>query len=249
MKLTELSVLYGLVGMGCALVVLLRPAEQRGRLVDAVLLLGLWPLYGPFVVARWQGRDEGVTGREAAFLAALRRAGGTPLAALLPDQDTVLALGRRLRVAAGKVVEIDALLGQPGFSESNALERRRQLEQRGATTCALSTATMRIQNIRRLRQLRDRFARELDEVGELLQQLHTQAEVVRFAGTPDAGTRELVDELVSRVEGLDRMLDDDPDPLWPIGDYAEPPAKPEQATAGASLPETPHPLGPLSPTP
>jgi hypothetical protein len=210
MRLIELAVLYGLVGVGCALVVVLGRGERRGRFVDALLLVPLWPLYGPFVVARWQGGDELLTGREAAFVSALRRARGTPLAELLPDQQAVQALARRLRVAAGKVVEIDQLLGQPEFSESDAVGRMRELEQRGASACAQSTAGMRIQNIRRLRRLRDRFARELDEVGELLQQLHTQAEVVRLAGAPDAGTRDLVAELVSRVEGLDHMLDDDP---------------------------------------
>jgi hypothetical protein len=33
---------------------------------------------------------------------------------------------------------------------------------------------------------------------------------VRIAGVADDETRDLVQELVSRVEGLDRMLDDDP---------------------------------------
>jgi hypothetical protein len=58
--------------------------------------------------------------------------------------------------------------------------------------------------------MRDRFARELDEVGELLDQLITQAELVRLAGSADASAAELVREIVSRVEGLDQMLDDDP---------------------------------------
>ena len=67
-----------------------------------------------------------------------------------------------------------------------------------------------MQNIRRLRAIRDRYARELDEVGELLAQLTTQVEVVRLAGSADASAADLVRELLARVEGLDEMLDDTP---------------------------------------
>lgn len=213
MKLLELGLLYGLIGVGCGLVLLLRRAEVGGSWTDAVLLTGFWPIYGPFLLARMQGTDEGPEGSEVAFLAALRRARGTPLAVLLPDQRNVTALARRLRVAAGKVQEIDAILARPEFQERSARQRQRELEARGASECALSTASIRIQNIRRLRALRDRFARELDEVEELLSQLRTQVEVVRLAGAADDETRDLVQELVSRVEGLDRMLDDDPSVL------------------------------------
>lgn len=210
MKLMELGILYCIIGVGCAIVLMVRRSEVGGSWLDAALLTGFWPVYGPFLLARIQGADDGPEGSEVAFLAALRQARGTALAALLPDQQTVLALAKRLRVAAAKVHEIDSILMRPEFQERDAVLRKRELESRGASECALSTATIRIQNIRRLRSLRDRFARELDEVQELLNQLRTQAEVVRLAGAPDDEMRNLVQELVSRVEGLDRMLDDDP---------------------------------------
>ncbi len=196
--------------MGCAALVAVRPANLSQRVLDALLMAALWPVYGPFLLARWSGIDEAPGGSEVAFLAALRRAEGTPLAALLPDERTARLLARRLRVAAAKVAEIDALLRRPEFDEPEAVARLEELQGRGASDNARSTASIRIQNIRRLRSLRDRFSRELDEVGELLKQLTTQAEVVRLAGTPDADTRDLVQEILSRVEGLDHMLDDDP---------------------------------------
>lgn len=207
MKLVELGVLYGLVGVGCAAVVLVR-GQGSQRFTDAALMLGLWPLYGPFLLTRLAGSDE--QGCDVTFLAALRRASGTPLAALLPDQQTVRALAHRLRVADSKVHEIDSLLRRREFDLADAERRHRELLERSASEYAISTAASRLQNIRRLRGLRDRFARELDEVGELLVQLRTQVEVVRLAGGPDDETRDLVQELVSRVDGLDRMLDEDP---------------------------------------
>jgi hypothetical protein len=210
MKLMDLGLLYGLLGFGCACVLLWRRNDVGGTWLDAVLLAGFWPVYGPFLLAKLQGSDDGPEDSEVAFLAALRRARGTPLAALLPDPQTASALARRLRVASGKVQEIDAILARPEFQAKEAVDRHKDLIDRAASECAVSTAAIRIQNIRRLQALRDRFSRELDEVEELLNQLRTQAEVVRLAGVAGDETRDLVQELVSRVEGLDRMLDDDP---------------------------------------
>jgi len=210
MRLTELAAIYGLVGLSCAVAILVHRRARGAALADAVLLTALWPLYGPFLLLRPQAQEEGAGRAEAAFVQALRRTRGTPLGALLPDEAAVHVLGERLRVAGGKRAEIDALLARPEFSEPAAVRRLEELRRREATECALAAAAIRLQNIRRLRAMRDRFARELDEVGELLDQLTTQAELVRLAGAADPSSTELVRELLSRVEGLDQMLDDDP---------------------------------------
>ena len=205
MRLPELLLLYFLVGGGCAVAVWAKRADA-GRAVDAALLAGFWPLYGPFLLLGNPPASAKVE-EEMEFLSALRRASQTPLGKLLPDETTARALAARLRIAAGKVDEIDRLLARREFSEDAALERVRELEAKAASSRAIATASNRVQNIRRLRGLRDRFARELDEVKELLAQLVTQAEVVRLAGEADAEARELVRELVCRVEGLDEMFD------------------------------------------
>lgn len=225
MSLAPLAALYVAVGAGC--VVAYWAATARGSaagtagrmaVADGVLLGILWPLYGPFLLMReGEAPVHGPAATEVAFLAALRRARLTPLGAVLPDEATARALAERLRVAAAKVAEIDALLAQPVFDEDDVRRRLDELGARGASEWAVTTARMRLQNILRLRALRHRFAGELDEVGELLVQLTTQAEVLRLAG-PAAGAQaggpgevaDLVHELVSRVEGLDQMLDDDP---------------------------------------
>ena len=229
MSLTPLAALYVAVGAGCVVAYWgatargsVAGASRRVAVADAVLLGLLWPLYGPFLLMRGEGEasvQDGPAATEVAFLAALRRARLTPLGAVLPDEATARALAQRLRVAAAKVAEIDALLAQPVFDEDDVRRRLDELGARGASEWAVTTTRMRLQNILRLRALRHRFAGELDEVGELLVQLTTQAEVLRLAG-PAAGTQageggpgdvaDLVQELVSRVEGLDEMLDDDP---------------------------------------
>ncbi len=208
MKLPELLLLYFLVGAGCAAAVLTRRADA-GRAVDAVLLAGFWPLYGPFLLLGNTGEAPAAPTGEMEFLGALKRASQTPLGKLLPDEAGARALAGRVRVAAGKVDEIDLLLAKREFSEEAALTRVRELEAKGASPRAIATAANRARNVTRLKGLRDRYARELDEVRELLAQLVTQAEVVRLAGEADAEARELVRELVCRVEGLDEMFDGD----------------------------------------
>ncbi len=210
MKLVELAALYALIGVGGAIFAVTRVGAASARSVDAVLMFTLWPLYGPFLLTREHVPHLEPARGEVAFLTALRRVAGTPLATLLPDERAGRALARRLRVAADKVREIDGLLERPEFDASKAQARVLELEREGSSS-ALGTARSRVQNIRRLRHLRDRFARELVDVEELLAQLTTQAEVVRLAGAPDSETRDLVQEILSRVEGLDSLLDDGPE--------------------------------------
>lgn len=206
MNLPALAVLYVIVGTGCVVARLSRGTRPRYRISDSILLLSLWPLFGPFLLMH--GRPD-ASEREVEFLFALRRVGDTPLGAALPDAEARAALGARLRVAGVKVREIDRILARPEFDEPHARSRLQAMRERAASETALATASMRVQNIHRLRALRNRFANELDEISELLMQLSTQAEVVRLAGSADCSSRELVQELVMRVEALDSMLDDD----------------------------------------
>jgi hypothetical protein len=166
----------------------------------AALAVGLWPIFGSAITHG--GTDE----RERELLAALARAGATPLGAVLPAPATARALARRLRDAAARVREIDDVLARPDFDAGAVRVRAADLERRGASSCAVSTAELRAQTIERLRRLRDRCAAELDEVDELIAQLVAQAELVRLAGAVDGDAQDLVRELVARVEGLDGLL-------------------------------------------
>ncbi len=182
MRLAPLALGWLLVGFGCAAAVI---AERRSwaRLVDAILVLLFWPLYGPFFLVRVRGADP--AGPPA-----------SPLGALLPDPESVRLLERRLAVATARVAEIDTVLARPDFAAEAASPRMEELRQA---------------HVRRLRGLRDRFIRELDEVGQLLCQVKMQVEVVRLAGAPDEAARDLVRELVARMEGLDQMLRENED--------------------------------------
>jgi hypothetical protein len=96
--------------------------QRRRSLVDAGLLLGLWPMVAPVL---WLGGD----GREHELLSALRRASASPLGSILPDAATGRALARRLRDAAARLRAIDDVLARPGTAAlpADAVDRVRRL--------------------------------------------------------------------------------------------------------------------------
>jgi hypothetical protein len=197
----SLLTIYGLTGAACALAA----ARARAGLADLVLLVLLWPLYGPFLLAAGSSPAGGLgSERERDLERALRQVAGTPLYRLLPDRAAVRALGRALRAAALRVQEIDRLLARPDMS---AEATQTQLQASGSVE-ARATLTLRAQSIRQLEGMRERFARRLAEVDALLAQLLTQVQVLRLGGASEAPGEELVGELLGRVEALGEMLED-----------------------------------------
>jgi hypothetical protein len=194
MSLVSLGVGYLVVGAALALA--LAVARRRLSPADAVLVVGLWPMYAPLALARATEPR-----REAELLAALARAKASPLAGVLPDAESARILGGRLREAGARLGELDALLARPDFDPAAAERRAAELAARGASAAA-ATAQLRVRTLGQLRALRERYRSELDEVGELIAQLVTQAELVRLQPAIAHSSGELVRELVARVEGL-----------------------------------------------
>jgi len=218
-------VLYGMVGVACAVAARNAAAGSRS-LGDAAFAFALWPLWLPL----WLGAQKPATAlppaaaarseahpATASLLTALARVQGSPLAPLLPDQAAVRGLAAKLADVSTRIEELDDVLSRPTFDLDAALARRDELGRSPTSTPAgaLASAALRVQNIERLRELRTRFVSEVDEINELLSQLVIQVEVVRFAGSADDGTRDLLRELLVRVEGLGQMLDDRSAPLLP----------------------------------
>jgi hypothetical protein len=190
----------GYIAIGAAVALVIAAARRRLTAADAVLIVGLWPLYAPLALAR--GED---TGREAELLAAISRAKASPLAAVLPDAESARILAARLREAGARLAELDAVLARPGFDPAAVQQRASELSARGATAAA-ATAELRVRTLGQLRALRERYRSELDEVGELIAQLVTQAELVRLQPAIAHSSGELVRELVARVEGLGELF-------------------------------------------
>jgi hypothetical protein len=198
----DLAVAYAGIG---AVIALLAIARRRASPIDALLLLGLWPLYAPVLVA---GEDNDP--RERALVDALRRAAGAPLVAGLLDEQRARALVRRVRDGRTRLAELDRVLARADLDEAAALARVKALEQRRGHAGAIATAQRRVLTIRKMRALRERFADEIEEVDEVVTQLTAQLELVRFAGTADQSAAELAADLGARVEALEELLGNDP---------------------------------------
>ncbi len=216
MTLGQLSAFYALIGVGSTIALVTRRSPVS--ILDAVLLMLFWPLLGPYVLTnapdaparagatRRAGADAGSDEAAGDLPDALRRAGGAPLSGLLPDVDSGRRLARKMSMAEARVGEIDALLGKERFDEERAVARQAELRAAGDEKAA-AMIDGRVQIIRRLRAMRDQWSSEIQTIGELLTQLEIQAEVVRLSGMGDGDTRDLVEELVTRIQGLDDFLE------------------------------------------
>ena len=191
MRATELSILYVLVGVGCASAVVAQARAQRA--LDALLVLLFWPLYGPFLLLGARVAAGPHAGRSA-----------SALDGLTAGPELLAELEGRVAAAERRLAEIDGMLARPELSEVEAT--RRELERAEAGDgVGEKLARGRLSAIRRLRALRQRFSRELEQVRELTLQLRLQGELVKLAGDPDGSTRELLAELTLRVECLDEI--------------------------------------------
>ncbi|MGE0397777.1 MAG: hypothetical protein AB7T06_13730 [Kofleriaceae bacterium] len=197
MSLGLLGAGYAAIGavlaVGCA-------AMRRASVGDVILLLIVWPIALPLVLA--SRSDDAESGE---LVAALARASASPLASVLPDAETGRVLQSRVREAATRLVELDELLARPDFDPAAAERRAGELASRGAVAAA-TTAQLRVRTLGQLRALRERYRAELEEVRELIAQLVTQAELVRLQPSIAQASSELVRELVTRVEGLDDLF-------------------------------------------
>jgi hypothetical protein len=189
---------------GVAIAAIAAIARRLESARDAALIIALWPLWAPLALSR---RDEpgALDPRERELLGALARAQSSPLAAALPDAATARRLGERLREAARRLAELDAVLARPGFDPESAERRASELAARDATAAA-ATARLRARTLIQLRALRAQFRADLDEVQEGIAQLVAQAELVRLhpASAPASGA--LVRELVAQIEGLEDLF-------------------------------------------
>jgi hypothetical protein len=223
MSLRDLAAIYLVLGVACA-VAIYRTSPERGvsALASAALAVPLWPLWGPVVLTSTKrppapalsalSPSSPVAGAAARIEAALREGvavcAGTSLEALLP-RDAADRISAEVHRAARRHDELSALLGREGFDRAAAEARLAELTRAEASARALSTARLHLDNVRRLGAMRDRDARALDELADLMQALRAQLVVAQFEGAQAEGAGGIVSEMWARVEGLGVALGDD----------------------------------------
>jgi hypothetical protein len=229
MRAVDLALVYGLVGVACAIAIaraeLAEAAGGDARALraarisaawNAVCAVALWPLWAPLALTRPtraparlaqdaapnDRADPRVARASAALEEAARASAGTPFEALL-SCETAARISGQLARAAARQAEVEALLVSPGYDVGEAAARVASLESERASPRTLATARLHLENVRRLVALRDRDARALEELGELAHALRAQLAVARLAGSSGAEASDIVAEVWSRIEGLD----------------------------------------------
>jgi hypothetical protein len=212
-SLLDLSVLYLALGASAGVAVYLR----RQGVGSIVMTIILWPIWAPIALVRSsEGRSSttgfapGALGPFAARIEAALREGadacaGTPLAVLLPRAAADRIVAEVTRIEARRA-ELDALLGRGELDVKEAERRVGALETEPATSRALATARLHLENCRRLHRLREEDTRAIGELVELVEALRTQLVLARFAGTSIEGVGDVVNEMWARVEALGEAL-------------------------------------------
>jgi hypothetical protein len=214
MSLRDLAILYLVAGLACAVAVFRSSTESRPRAAaSAALAVPLWPIWAPIALTSSQ-RTAAVglcTAVAAARVQSALREGveacaGTSFEALL-SRDAASRIEAEVARAAARHAELNALLKRDGFDETTAAARVAELEKGGASARALATSRLHHDNVRRLRAMRDRDGRALEELADLVQALRTQLVLARFAGSSVEGVGGIVSEVWARVEGLGAAID------------------------------------------
>lgn len=210
MSLLDLLVLYAVAGAGCAAVVFRRThGSRRRRLANAAVTLPLWPLWAPIALLPDAPPRTPARGRvariEAELEQAMRAAADSSLSVLLPP-DAVARIRTELARAAARIAELDGVLAQPGFDRGAAEARVATLLEANASRRAIKTAILHRDNVARIEAMRDRHARALEELGELVGALRSQLVLARYAGSSPEGVGGIVSELWARVEGLGEAM-------------------------------------------
>jgi hypothetical protein len=230
-SLTDLAAIYLVAGVACAVAVYRTSPPGTSRALSATISVLLWPLWAPIALTSRPGPASAPTSPPAAPVprtpvaeaasridAALREAAaacaGTSLQELLP-REAAERISAEVARAAGRHAELSALLGTEGFDLAAAEARVRALEGDSGSGSgrsearALATARVHLENVRRIAALRDRDARALEELADLVGALRAQLALARFAGSHAEGTSGIVSEMWARVEGLGAALADD----------------------------------------
>jgi len=226
MRLTDLVLLYGVIGVACAIAVLRREQAKglRAAAWSAAATVPLWPLWAPFVLATPRPRerrappDESTGGRplstakprpadgplariQHALDEGVRAVVGTPMADVF-SKAVATRIASEVSQVADRMEELRVLQTTRGLDRDASAARLRDLEARGSSERTLEAARLQHESLTRLEELRAKDAQALEELADLLEALHAQLLLARYAGSSADGTGAIVSEVWARLEGL-----------------------------------------------
>jgi hypothetical protein len=213
-SLRDLLILYGVVGLGCAIAAARRQPVVTGRAAGSALAtMLLWPLWAPFslgaqgLAAPRSGRGHPSVRRcERALDEAASVVAGTPMSDVFSQKAAARIRAEVTRVAA-RLDELSASLARAGFDPVASARRLAELEASGAPQRVVATARMQHDSLSRLAQIHTEDAQALEELADLLDALRAQLMLARYSGSPAEGAGAIVGEVWARLEGLGAAFD------------------------------------------
>jgi hypothetical protein len=214
LSLRDLLVLYGVVGVACAIAVLRRAPTGGARAVtSAIATVLVWPLWAPFALGTARPRPP----RDAPQGSALQRiqraldeavaaVAGTPMSDVFSPK-VAARIGAEVARVAARLDELSALTARAGFDAEASALHVRDLEARGAPERTVVTARLQHESLTRLLQLRTADAQALEDLAGLLEALRTQLLLARYSGSSADGAGAIVSEVWARLEGLGVAFD------------------------------------------
>jgi len=212
-SLRDLLILYGIVGLACALAVLRRGTATGARAAGSALATVLvWPLWAPFALGAPSPRvprapsgsgpqHDAVRRVEVALAEAVDAVAGTPMSEVFSAKIAARISAEVARVAE-RLDELTALTTRAGFDAQASAKHLRDLEGRGAPERTLVTARLQHDSLARLQQIRAADAQAIDELADLLEALRAQLLLARYSGSSAEGAGAIVTEVWARLEGL-----------------------------------------------
>jgi hypothetical protein len=219
MRLIDLGVLYGGIGIACAVVLYRRsPERDREALAAALAAVPLWPIWAPIA---WTARPEPnlVSGTSADRVERIRSAldeavelvRGSPLERVLGRGSARAIMDEAERLSA-RNDELVGLLARDEFDVAAAMRRLEALEGAQASPRVVSSARLHLENVRRLHHLARGEARALDELAALVVALRTELMVVKLSGSSVDGVDDIVRDLSAHIEGLRQATEEAANP-------------------------------------
>jgi hypothetical protein len=212
-SLRDLLLLYGVIGVACAVAVLRRaPSTGARALSSAVASVLVWPLWAPFALGAAPkppapGPSTGSVARiDRALSEAVQAVAGTPMSEVFSPRVAARISAEVARVAA-RLEELSALTARTAFDEPTSAAHVRDLEARGAPERTIATARLQHDSLVRLQKLRAADAQALDDLADLLEALRTQLLLARYSGASADGAGAIVSEVWARLEGLGAAFD------------------------------------------
>jgi hypothetical protein len=220
MNFTTSLLFYLLIGSCVSVAVYLQDEERSGseRTFRIASALVFWPLYLPLLLER-RGRShtngplastapvadslaQAIQQVESELDAAIGSLDGWAEEALADEDRRLLELRGAWRFQADRIRQLDGLLAAVRTEAIDPLACDVTGKSASATDRRVRSDHARIENMRRLQELRGRLLDDLLGTLAWVRELVTMIHLAKFSGAPASRAEELVSQIAAAVEGL-----------------------------------------------